>query len=716
MKLIVFISSLLFFFSPLYVYACGAFENVVSNPLKFHFYQEEENPDLTEITRSRNLILWQQLTSPTIPLKDIETGVYTLSFEDLKDEFKKGKSTNKLIKWLKDNKEGELKDFLLLAKELEDIRSQRNSAWYYPSDKSGFDSTRNELQRLDSIISICQKRTTGKLADRYALQSIRANLTIKQYQKAIDCYNNVLGSLPEDNLFKQMAKGYIAGCFLRLGDTSMANRLFAEVGDYNSLAGDRIDTFIEMAHINPESPVFKTRLNRYIGYGDSIANVRYIKVADAALASPGVKHKGDWLFLKAYIASIYNSNPAKALKYINEARKESFSTPQMSDDARLFSICLNAENGNLANLESDVRWLHTVYGKNDPILFFIVPALLKKGRYTEALALVNYKPDYPRSYSRDYDPDDGEPFYHEYYLSDKYKGILPSSFKNWDSYSYASTGFQMLLSSTSDQVIAYKKSIQNPTSPLISFLLPNIRHDNEYLDEIIGTLLLREGDYSKAVEYLSRVSPDYQRKMNLFKTNHLTYDPFEYYYTPKDKWEHDWYKTDFVWEEDYGQELRPNVEKSKVKRLKTQLNAKLNFATEMTRLTDIMEHGKNADEKALARLRYAIGRYNSFNTCWALTQYWLGNSQQCNYQPVYWLPNGDSMILDYIQAPPSQLKGMDERFEQEIDDIFKQLESPEALAEANFTLRNYRTIARHYPDSKQGRFLAAHCDHWKDWL
>lgn len=716
MKLKVFIINLLIFLTPLYVYGCGAFESQTTNPLKFHFYQEEEKPVYAELNRSRNILLWQQLTSPTIPVRDIETGVYTTSLAELKHAFKKGASSNRLIKWLINNNAKDLKEFLLLAKELEELRANRNSAWYYPSDKSGFDTTINERQRFDSIINICEKRINDKLGDRYALQAIRAYLSLKNYQKAIDYYDKYLGNLPDDNLFKQMSKGYIAGSLLRLGDVARANRMFAEVGDYNSLQGDRIDTFIDMAAINPESPVFKTRLNSFIGYGDSTSNVRYMRVADTALSSPAVKHKGDWLFLKAYIASLYNSDSIQALQYITEAEKETFSTPQMGDDARLFSICLNAQNGQLPDLDSDIRWLHNNYRNNDPILFYIVPTLLKKGSYTEALALVNYRPDYPRSFSPDYDlEEEGEPFYHESQLLSEYSGFSPRSYKNWDSYSYANTGFQMLLSSTSGQVIAYKEALQNPTS-LLKFLLPNIRHDDDYLNEIIGTLLLREGDYSKAAEYLSRVSTTYQHKMNLYKNKHLIYDPFVYYYTPQDKWHHDWYKFDYEWHENYGQDIRPNVEKSKVRKLKSQHNAKLNFANEMARLQDIMKNGKTPDEKTLARLRFAIGRYNSFNTCWALTQYWLGNSQQCNYQLVYWLPNGDTMLLDYIQAPPSQLTGMDERFEQEIDDIFRQFQSSEALAEANLILRNYRTIARHYPDSKAGRFLSTHCDHWKDWI
>lgn len=59
---------------------------------------------------------------------------------------------------------------------------------------------------------------------------------------------------------------------------------------------------------------------------------------------------------------------------------------------------------------------------------------------------------------------------------------------------------------------------------------------------------------------------------------------------------------------------------------------------------------------------------------------------------------------------------MDAKFEQEILSIFNALKSPAALSEANMMLRNYRTIARYYPESEAAKYLSAHCDGWNDWI
>lgn len=101
-----------------------------------------------------------------------------------------------------------------------------------------------------------------------------------------------------------------------------------------------------------------------------------------------------------------------------------------------------------------------------------------------------------------------------------------------------------------------------------------------------------------------------------------------------------------------GLTVIPDVNESRVTKLLTQINAKLNFAVEMAGLQKEMLSSENTDAKNIARLRYAIGRYNSFNTCWALTQYWFGTTTQCNYQPFYYGENNDIIDLKYITDTP----------------------------------------------------------------
>lgn len=683
-----FISSVtLLILLPVIAWACGPYDSMTSNPLRYHFYQQEDFQDtesapIVELNQKRNIRLWQSLTDSSVPEDDIREGVYDMSLHKLQKAFAESSSENRFIAWIKRPEATQLKNFLLLAKELEELRANRVSAWYYPTDKTGFDAAADEKNRFDSILAVCGRHQSGPLADRYALQAIRAMMSLHDWQGVIDRYNAVLASYPDSNLFKQMAKGYMAGCLSRIGETEKANTVFAEIGDFNSLGGKNYDNFMLMAHVNPESPIFKTRLNGFIGYGDSEENKPYLSIADAALKSPKVINRGDWLYLKAYIEAVYNKNSRKAGAYIRQALKTTFSHPEMRKDARIFDICMRARNGRLTSPLSEIAKSLGDDDNTAALLFYVIPALLKQNRTTDALLLANL----------------GTADYRQYYEGDE------------DTYSYANTGFQLLLSCTARQVVAYKDRLDSGQTPLVS----KIRHDNDYLNEIIGTLYLREGNYDKAAYYLSLVSPGYQKSLNIYKEGYLAYDPFVYNYTPEDKWYYPAYKSDYEYTDD--RMPRPKDETSKVKKLNSPKDAKLNFAREMSRLAGLMRHGKTPDERNMARLRYAIGRYNSFNSCWALTQYWAGNANQSNYQPFYWTWDGETRGLDYITDVPRQLKEVDEAFEREINDIIGSLKSPEALAQANFLLRNYRTIARRYPDSPEARYLSAHCDRWHDWL
>ena len=689
-------SSLLLLTGCVTAIACGpALETV--NPIVFHFYQDyDSNPGLIACQQQENLRLWQAMTSGKIPLKAIEAAVYRSTLEELNEVFSSGKprkTENAFLNWIISNKANDIKEFLLTAKELEELREERLSPWYYPTNKEGYDSVTDEKRRFEDIIARCDAGSRGRLADRYALQKIRALIATRRWQDCIDSYNKTFTGYSDSSLMKRMAKGYVAGAISRLGDTETADSIFAELGDFYSLSTKRDinSRFIYMAKKFPESENLKTALNSYIGYGNKEGNLPYLQVADAALTSPAVKHKGDWLFLKAYIEYVYNCDAAKAAGLMAEARKHTFSKAPMADDARFFEICVRAEADDLRDLADNAYWAINSYGNKDVVWCFLLPALLRQNRVTDALILANY--EIPPEVDEDF----------------------RSNHNGKDTDTYAHIGFQLLVSRKPEEVEAYRRALAEGTSPLVTKLGHRIRKDRDYLDEITGTLYLREGNYGKAAEYLSRVSHSYQRSMNLYKEKCLIHDPWVYAYTPsRESWEFDRWSGD-----EYDRRSdRPDFVKSKTRPLKTQKDAKLNFAREMLRLENVMTNGNTSDERGLARLRYTIGRYNSFNNAWALTQYWLGTSNQVNYHYYFFtnLEDRYPSVGTYIPQLPAQLKEVNMKFPGEIDAIISSLVTPEAKAEAHLMLRNYRTIARHYPNTEAAHLLAASCDAWKDWL
>lgn len=681
-----YLSILLILLGGLHSYACGAFsryENETSDPLlKYHFYQGDRIKSYSDSQSEENVRLWRTLTSTAIPDSMVIKGLYEISLDSLTMALNTGKTSNIFLKWIYDNKSNDLKEFLLLAKELEELRHNRVSAWYYPSDKSGFDEVSDEKGKFQNIISTCRSVKTGRLADRYALQAIRAYMSLGEYQNCIDYYKQTLARYPDRNLFKRMAKGYIAGCYARLGDHVKADEMFAQLGDFASLS--REDKLEFMAKVNPESDIFKTELNYHIGYRDSTDNMRFYRIADIALKSPKTVHRGDWLYLKAYIEKVYRNDTKAALRYVRQALSSSFSMPQMREDARFFNICLTPFH---QNSQSDIKWMLDNYTTG--IWERHISDLLQKKELTKALLLANY----------DTEPD-----------TLRYNDI------GMDWHTWANTGFQMLLSCKADEVVRYKNELNHPTMTLTSILKPHIRHDSDYLNEIIGTLYLREGKYKSAVRYLSNVSFGYQASMNIFKGEYLKYNPWDYCYSKKDAWYHPVYNYVYDKSDNEYEYYEPSVAKSKVTYLESQTNAKLNFAKEMVRLENTIRKERDIDKRSLARLKYAIGRYNSLNTCWALTQYWLGASNQCFYTGSCKYVDDEGKEKEFFIRTPNELKGLDNWFENEVNDIFKTLQNPETIAEIHLILRNYRTLAKYFPDTKAGRIIASRCDSWNDWL
>lgn len=672
-------------------FACGPFEPLSSNPFKFHFYQDQRS-NIDEEQREENIRLWQAQTSALIPESDIKWAVYSSSYEELERSFISAGNKNQFIKWIKDHKATDIKEYLLLAKELEELRFNRVSQWYYPVHRTDKFDSRSEKEKFEKIFKICRSQLTGKMADRYALQYIRALMGVGKYEECISVYDKYVSKIPDNNLFKRMAKGYVAGCLRRIGKVDKSNELYAEAGDYCSLIDNRKDYFKTLVYNSPESCVIKINLNQWIGFGTRKENLEYIPIAKSALKSPYVVNRGDWLYLIAYTEETWNQNHARALKYVNEALRAKFSTEEMRNDALTMKLCLEAEQGHLRNDLNE--YIEAFQEDPIPIYFYIVPALLKKGRLNEALLMANYGSyiEGGHQYSDEFNPNE----------------TLDNT--------YANTGFQFMLSHSARNIIRYTHYLASNDN-LVKKNLNKIRHDEDYLNEIIGTLFLREGDYVQAENYLSRISEGYQENLNIKKGGYLRSNPWVNCYMPHDKWEYPATKDETMTD---IEQLQIAFKSSNSSYLKSDKDAKLNFAHRMANLKKIMNTG-SPDERGLARIRYALARYNSFNSSWALTQYWRGEANQREYQPWYWshvkghdhwLKINELSYLKELTGPVPDIKWLNSEMRKGMNE----LQSNEAKAEAQFLIGNYKTIAKRYPITQAGKYLSAHCDSWKEWL
>ena len=275
--------------------------------------------------------------------------------------------------------------------------------------------------------------------------------------------------------------------------------------------------------------------------------------------------------------------------------------------------------------------------------------------------------------------------------------------QQWNPIDYRSLSFQLMGSLSSDQLISVKQGIKTDTK-LYAFLKRYARTDADYLNEIIGTLALREENYQRAIRYFANVSEEYIRTMNIY--SYLNRDPF-YAYPNR------WVKYDYSdWEYEYeSQTIKKPLQESQ--------RVKYQFAKKMLDLKNQIKYGKNNDIRGMARLKYAIGRRNSFEECWALTQYWRGEYVGL-FEPWldYWSKDNYVEAYGFLYDYKTTIghKKTEEIYQTEIKEALAMLQTDEAKAEAEYILGNLRTIIKHYGNTTTAKNIKISCDNWHTWL
>lgn len=667
--------------------ACGPFFPDIPSP-KF-FTSAIDGTTSGDIDREENLRLWQQLTSAEIPLADIGQVLYA-------DEHYDPESTpdNLFYAYIHNTNDREIEQFLRMAKEIERRRDEIASPWYYP------EAHYKENGEFTDIIADCKAYRGSRLYDRYALQLVRAQFAARDYAGCVASFNERLGSLPASNLMKRMAMKYVAGCWSRLGDADKANEFFAKAGDFGSLAHHDAAAF--MAARNPDCP----ELMAYIQTcsTDSARFCALRPVARRVLRDKKAANLGDWKFVLAYEAGEFHADYTTASRHIADALRSKFSSQDFRDHARAYRMKVDAALGRRATLLADLRWIEGKMDRLTPdasewgrilqniVYSHWVPTLWQQHDYATAILLCGYADNLIASRQR-----------HTVWVSSHNRSYLVpetellsipltemrKSRKYYNSLDYSSPSFRLMNSLTSSQLIAVVRSMSTDT-PLYRHLLTFARTDAPYLDELIGTIALREERYARAAEYLGRVPRQHLATLNVYKDGSLQVNPFCAF---PGHWR------------DFDSIASP-------------LRAKYHFACRMLHYRQIMRHGKTPDERGLARLKYAIARRNSFIGCWALTQYWHGCVTSL------FMPSYDSGYHDLLDTFPAlydfEADGGHEAaqaiFDREVRAALAMLTTDAARAEAEYLLFHLRTIVARYPDTPTAHAVKSACDRWPHWL
>lgn len=668
------------------VFACGPFDR---NYLAEEYYifrlfgdNMEGNYPQSSLKAQylENCKEWAKITSQTIPLDDIEQVVYKWSIEKLDSLRTHGVYTsNSFAKWLMEHHDNEVIDFLLLAKRNEYVRFEKNSLWYYPVDGD------EETTTVQGILQMSLSYTGTRLKDRYLLQAIRALFACFQFEECIDLWKKHESDF-RTKIIKQLVADYIYGACERVGDT----------------------------HILPDLPLIKEMKERNLLYNlqwhlhgiDASTNKDYFdedyKKVLQVLQLKDIKYKAQWYYARAFLADKLGKRE-EAMSSIRKAKTYATDT-EMKSVIRILEMYLRTkyaevydftfENylyGELLWLDNKITqeltpeikeqikshesyWSHicgySQYYWNDMlrkiIIGNVVPLCIKSNYKTRALQYLNMADNgifnkVPQIGIEYYVSDSSWTTKKDLLTRDEYR----NSSEYYNIYDYRNDYFINLDSIGVKYVKRLVYRIDNPITPLDSFLNRNSYTDRQYLYDIIGTQLIASRKYKEAAFYLSHVSEQFQRSRNV--ASYFNQDPFT-----------------------FDKRLR-----------QSDPLYKLHFAQEMSRLEDNMRYAKDPNVRAESMLRYALGMQNSVGEhCWELTSYYRGF-----WEPYPFHSHYQHKLVSEIITESEKLKKT----------AFTLFTDDERAAKAYQNWCMWKTSVTKYPHTKTAKQIRGQCDNLADY-
>lgn len=667
------------------------------------FPQQQSKDIRNEICKT-----WQRQTSRNIPIKDIEVMVFHWNIRDLQNESpyyqQQAAKKNAFFRWIMAHKDSALMQYLVLAQAYENIRSQQNSAWYYPSEY---------IESTMSLADIARQAAAYKgrrWADRYALLHIRALFSSYQNDECINTWTRKK-HLFKKGLLRNMAEGYVAGIYYRMGKIDRATNIYWRIGDIASLIfinkGYQKDALAYNADINPNDSRLRWSLQNAIhnleaqddsgGWDNETSKQQkeILRIAKSVIRDKRTKNRAIWYYAAALMENKLGKD-REAWQHIQKASACRMDK-ELRDAIHVYAIYARVKLARHYDaalekyLYNELQWLdgkikanltpkirsafvkngvsfanirYSLYYWNDMlrkiILSEVAPLCIKSGYRVRALQYLNMADNYllqivgRKEIISKCDFEFGSITGNENPYAYNAHDYRNDYFINLDS-----------LGSTTIKHLIYK--IKHPQCALDSFLLKRGYSDMQYLYGIMGTQMLASMRYAEAVRYLDKVSARFQASRNYIADSEDS-DPFS---------------------------VRGYKRNKKADNL-----CKLHFAQKMLALEKTMNHAKNPNARAEAMLQYVRGLQNSISHCWYLTCYYKG-AWEC--YPFY--SRHQRKLTDSILNRSLRLKKK----------AFCLFTDKERAAKAYYAWSMFKSAATLCPNTRYGKYVRGHCDQLKDY-
>lgn len=671
--------------------------------------------------KSRVLDDWLALC-PGLDKESIEDVVYSWDAGKLRAMMEKGNPNagNRFAQWVNTNQDTEMADYLVLMRECEQACADRADVWYYPfKDDPDINMLRSVISRAEGYKG---SRLQGRyvLQAVRAMFSLNDYNAIRELwnKKGKALPDGIIKEMIEGYVAgAEFRNGDMDRCldyYIREQDFVSVQYCLRKMGRDCS---DKVilSVIAENCPDCPETPEILHRVlygcedccSHYQGRalwqnldykermtikrGDPARNDEYLKICMTAITrseSPAI-----WYYSAAFLSDL-NCRPEIASRFLESAERtntdaflgESIKVMRIYLDSKLSEYDREYEQ----KLYGQLKWLDgkivaeindnvrkateegyqmrigvSFYYWNDMMRKIVIgevcPRMEDAGKGVLALRLMNMADNRLRTLVNrvsvgKYERSGDELKYvqktislNEYRASEEYENN--DDFSNYY--------FNCMDAIDLKYLRKYASSAGNASTEFERFLDDRGYINRDAINDVIGTRYIRAQQYSRAVQWLSKVPEKYHRTTNVHW--YMRMDPFEY----------------------------------RAARGALRNNYKLSFAREMDDLEQRMK-SEDPDVRGIALVKYGTGLRSSFTNCWALTQYH-------KYSDDAWLKD------TYTQATISKAEAM-------IDEGLCTIRDPEMAAEAYFGQAFYISAAKKFPSSQFMKGRITQCPGLKEYM
>lgn len=531
-----------------------------------------------------------------------ESAEYSCDILDMVKPEEFDKSDNLIIRTARKRGDTETLNYLrLLVKYLNNDGSD-DSEWNYPTKEQ----LAQRKATLQQVLKQAQAYKGTKYKNQYALLVMRCNMTAGNHQANINYWEKSARRL-KDNVYKRWMKGIYAGALYNTGKKDRACEIYAELGDMTSIKycmrkKRNLKGIKEEYATNPNSHTliflvqdFVNNTQETLDNGSDPEIMRYVEAtgiyenemndfidfAGKVLAEKKTKSPAMWEAARGFI-NYMAGNQDDAIKQLTNAQKLD-GTQRMRDNARACLMLASIKSAQPTNeyfdyMLGEYKWLEQKAGY-DKDHYATDP------HYNDVFERVTYDALVPQ--------------YYHWGMPNQATALLGMASRNNE---YSSEYSCQLDSLSSSDFEGFKHYLDNGTSNAFErWVASYCEIDNTKFNDMMGTKLVREGEFQAAINYLEQVPLSYISEQGI-----------SYYMARKDYNKVIWMKRQFL--SFLNEELTPVT-----------TNAKLQYCRDMVALDNqIANSNGEVRNELLYKKANMLFQASHKGDCWYLAHYQNG--------------------------------------------------------------------------------------------